>query len=200
MHVGVLAAVRGYRPGGVGLVGVERLQGLPEVRLHEVEGLGDADPRLRDAGHRGVGMGEQDEGEAVAVVGGVQHFLAAVRPAQLPGVAARGGVAMHVAQEADAVAGRVAPLHVAEAARGHRVVEDEARAAHEVAGVPVVHLAVVLEPVEEAAARVERAAFVERHRVQDMPAQEVGRTEVDHVERRDRTRLVVIEQLEIRRC
>src|SRR5690606_36979641 len=72
-------------------------------------------------------------------------------------------------------------LGIAERAPGHRVVEDEAGAADQVAMAGVVHRAVVLVVVEEAAGRVDAARVVEGHRVGDVRAQEGGRTEIGSV-------------------
>src|SRR6185437_2631875 len=66
----------------------------------------------------------------------------------------------------------------AELQRGQRVVVDEARAAHQGAVAEVVDRAVVLDVVEEAAGRIDRARMVERHGVGDVPAQAGGRTEI----------------------
>jgi hypothetical protein len=72
--------------------------------------------------------------------------LDAVLPLQLPGVAARGRIAVRVAQEGHAVAQGRLVVVAAEMAARHRVVEDEARAADQVrAG--VVDRAVVEEEV-----------------------------------------------------
>ncbi|KAG1435380.1 hypothetical protein G6F56_013993 [Rhizopus delemar] len=57
---------------------------------------------------------------------------------------------------------------------GHRVVEDEARAAHQVAMAGIVDAAVVTEVVEEATVRIDAARVVERHRVGDVRTQERG--------------------------
>ena len=73
---------------------------------------------------------------------------------------------------------------IGELAGGHGVVEDEARAADEVAMAAVVDRAVVLEVVEEAAVRIDAARVVERHRVGDVRAQEGRRAEIWQLVRR----------------
>ncbi len=121
---------------------------------------------LLDAGFQRLGVGQHDEGQAVAVVGAVQNLVAA--PEQ-PGVAAGRRVAVGVAQERQPVADGVLVVGVAEAAERHGVVEDEAGAADQVARVRIVDGAVVLEEVEEPAAlAVDAARMVERHRVADV--------------------------------
>src|SRR5690606_2089629 len=62
--------------------------------------------------------------------------------------------------------------------RGHRIVEDEARTADQVAMAGVVDRAVVPEVMEEAAFRIDAARMVERHGAADVPAQRVGRAEI----------------------
>ena len=73
---------------------------------------------------------------------------------------------------------RFAVRRIAERLPGHRVVEDEARAADQVPGMRVVDRAVVLEELEEAAGRIDAARMVEGHRVAHVPQQELARTEV----------------------
>ena len=68
---------------------------------------------------------------------------------------------------------------VAEVAVRHRVVEDEARAADEVARRAVVDAAVVLEEMKEAAGRIARVGRVEGERVAHVREQEVAAAEVD---------------------
>ncbi|MCY1379755.1 hypothetical protein D9M69_675030 [compost metagenome] len=77
-------------------------------------------------------------------------------------------------QERQAVAHRRKIVGPAEAAPRHRVVEHEARAAHEVARAAVVHHAVVLEEMEEAARGIAAARRVERQRVGDVAGKEFG--------------------------
>src|SRR5882757_260731 len=104
---------------------------LPESLLHQFEGLGDARPRLAHARHRRMRMREQHEGEAIAMIRIVEDLLVPVVPLQLPRVAAGVGVAMRLTQEAQAVARCSEPLRIAEAARCHREIENEAGAADE---------------------------------------------------------------------
>ena len=188
VHVGVLAAVGRERlPVGRGLVGVQAVRGLPEARLHQREAGLQTGTGLLDAGHQRVRMRQQHEGLAVGVVRAVDHPRAGARCAagravrivlDHPGVAAL-GLGMRLVQEAQAVAHRLQPLRPAlQVAPGHRVVEDEAGAADEVAGAPVVDRAVVAEEMEEASGRVDAAPVVEGHRVADVRAQDIGRAEV----------------------
>ena len=81
---------------------------------------------------------------------------------------------MHLAQVTQAVPCGVEIVWgvVANSSARHRVVEDEARAADQVAMAAIVDRAVVLEIVEEAAGRIDRARVVERHGLRDVPAQE----------------------------
>jgi phage terminase small subunit len=122
-------------------------------------------------------VGQQHEREAVAVVGAVGDRGLAGVPIEHPGEAAlRPGVGR--VHERERVARDLAPRRVAQVARTHRVREHVARAADEVARARVVHAAVVLEELVEAAAGVDAAALVERHRVGDVGAQERGGPEV----------------------
>ena len=89
---------------------------------------------------------------------------------------------MCFAQKSDAVLARVEVLGPAELAKGHRVVEDEARAADQMARVRVVDRAVVFEEMVEAAARIDRARMIERHRVLDVIEQERSAAEIRRCE------------------
>ena len=66
----------------------------------------------------------------------------------------------------------------AELAKGHRVVEDEARAADEMACARVVDRAVVFEEVKETAGRIDAARMIERHRLLDVAKQELATAEI----------------------
>ncbi|CAM2147777.1 hypothetical protein PT2222_10287 [Paraburkholderia tropica] len=172
VHVGVLAAIAGDLPVGARFVGIEARRAVPEAMFHQLEGGGDHRLRFFDAGHRGVRVSEQHEGEAVAVARGVERALLAVAPVDLPVVALELRVPMHFAQELQAVARVVEMLRLAGFAVRHRVVEHVAAAAHEMARMRVVDRAVVAEIVEEAARRVVHVGRVEAQRVGDMAEQE----------------------------
>ena len=132
---------------------------------------------LVDAGLQRDGIREQHEGAAVAVI----RPVLGPAVADGPGVAAVGRMAVHVAQVAQAVPGRLQVLLVAEFPEGHGVVEDEPRAAHQMTMTAIVDGAVVAEVLEEAALRIDGARMVEGHRLRDVLAQEVRRSEVGHV-------------------
>jgi hypothetical protein len=158
MHVGVLAAVGAELPLGRGLVGIQAVRGFPEALLHQLEGGGHA---FAGAGHADVGrmgVGQQHEGQAVAVVGAIQHRGALLVPVQHPGVATL-GLGMRMPHEGQGV-GHVVHWG-AEPAPGQRMVEHEAGAADEVPRAAVVDLAVVLEELEAAAARVHHPRRIE---------------------------------------
>ena len=174
VHVGVLAAVIADVPVGVGLVLVQAVFGLPEARLQQDPDFLHPVARIADPSHQRVRIRQQHEGQSVAMVGAV--FRHAVTNG--PGVAAGFGVEVHLAQITQAMQHRLAIFLVAEFARRHRVVEDEARTAHEVPMTGVVDAAVVLEVMEETAGRIDAARVVERHRLRDVRAQEFRRAEV----------------------
>lgn len=136
-------------PIGGGFVGIERVLRLPEMLFHQLPRVFEPRARLLDAGHERVRMREQHEGQAVAMLRAVLHGGAAVVPVDLPCVAAA-RLRMRALHESQAVARSVEVLRIPEAPIRHRMVEDEARAADQVARAPVVHRAVVLEEVEEA--------------------------------------------------
>jgi hypothetical protein len=72
VHIGVLAAIAvQVRPVGAGLVGVQAVLRVPEALLHQLKGFVDPRRGLRFAGHQRVAVGQQHEGQAVAVVGAV---------------------------------------------------------------------------------------------------------------------------------
>src|SRR4051812_7040363 len=146
------------------------------MALHQVEGF--SDPRVRgfNAGHRCMRVRQQDKGEAVAMVGAIRNALAV----QQPGVAACRRVSMTFAQILramlrSALVGRVTKLPVR-----HRVVENEARAADEVARLSVIHGAVVAKKMKESAARIDGAWMIERHRVADVIEQNFAAAEIWH--------------------
>jgi hypothetical protein len=85
---------------------------------------------------------------------------------------------MLVAQVVDAVAHAVQIRGVTELAVRHRVVENEARTAHQMAVVAVVDAAIVEEVVVESTRRIDAARMVEGHRIGDVAAQERDRTEI----------------------
>ena len=175
VHVRVLAAVGAELPIGRGFVGVERVGRLPKAAFHQLESLGDAFARARHASLGGMGMSQQHEGQAVAVVAAVLHGGAAVVPVDLPGVALL-RLGMHLAHKGQGM-GHIGH-RFAEPAPGQRLVEDEARAADEVAGAAVVDAAVVLEEVEVAAGRVACAGGVKVQRVAHVGQQHVGVSQV----------------------
>ena len=175
VHVGVLAAVGADLPVGRGLIGVEAVGRLPEAALHQLERGGDAFACARHAGLGRVRVGQQHEGQAVAVVGAVGDGCAAVVPVQHPGVAAL-RLCVRLVHEGQCV--RHVAHRGAEPAPGQRVVEDEARAADEVACAAVVDRAVVLEKLEAAAGVVPDAGRVERQRVAHVGPQRVGAAHV----------------------
>ncbi len=142
--------------------------------LHQLEGFRQVTACLADSGAKRVGIGEEHERQPVAVIGAVQHAIFA----QQPGIATCPGIAVHPAQKIDAVRDGIAILGPAELAIGHGVVEYEARAAHQVAGVRIVDRAVVPEEMKEAAARVDGARVIERHGVLDVIEQELAAAEV----------------------
>ncbi|MNT18878.1 hypothetical protein D3C72_1541050 [compost metagenome] len=81
MHVGVLSTVAiQSRPVGAGHVRVQAMFGQPEALLHQFERFVQVGARFRHPRLQGVGIGEQHESEAVAVVGAVFHRLDAVFP------------------------------------------------------------------------------------------------------------------------
>ena len=177
MHVGILSAVRRqHRPVGVRFVGIQLRRWRPEALLHQIERLADPRACLVDARHCCVRVREQDERESVAMIGGVCDS----RSVQQPGIAAGRRLPMALAQECQAVPYRLQVSRVAEPAIGHRVVEDEARAADQVARPRVVDRAVVAIEVIEAAVRIDGARMVERHGVADMIEEELGIAEVGH--------------------
>ncbi|KAG1186113.1 hypothetical protein G6F35_014722 [Rhizopus arrhizus] len=154
----------------ISLVLVQAVLRLPEARFQQLPGLVHPLAGLLDAGLQRAAVGQQHEGHAIAVV----HVVLDLAIAQGPGIAAGGRVAVHLTQVAHAVLDRLAIFGIAELAVGHRVVEDEARAAHQVAMAGIVDAAVVTEVVEEATVRIDAARVVERHRVGDVRTQERG--------------------------
>ena len=124
--------------------------------------------RLRHAGHERMSVREDDEREAVAVIGGVDRRAGAMLPRQHPGVATGPRVTMRRAQEGNAVLERVAPAPLAEVPPRHGEVHDEAGAGDQVTRAGVVHGAVVPEEVEEAAVGIDAARMVEGERLADV--------------------------------
>ncbi|MDT4837597.1 hypothetical protein FQZ97_713340 [compost metagenome] len=173
VHVGVLAAVRADLPGGRGLVGVQLVLRFPEMLFHQVAGVREAGACFLDAGHQRMRVRQQHEGQAVAVLRAVLHGGLMAIPVDLPCIATI-RLRMRGLQERQAVAHRRKVVGPAEAAPRHRVVEHEARAAHEVARAAVVHRAVVGEEMEEAARGIAAARRVERQRVGDVAGKEFG--------------------------
>ena len=177
MHVRILSPVGGKRrPVCTGFVGIERVICGPEASFHQVECLADPRTRFFDAGHQGMRISQEDEGEPVAMVGAVRH-LAAI---QNPGIAAGGGIAMPGAQEKQAVLHGAEVIRVAELPPRHRIVEDEARAAHQVSRMGVVDRTIVAPEMKEAAVRIDGARMVERHGVADVIEEERAAAEIRH--------------------
>ena len=173
VHVGVLAAVGAEVPVGVGLVAVEPGLGFPETPFQELPGFLHPGGGV-EAGLARAGVGEQHEGDAVGMVGAVLGAAVADRP----GITAGGRVAVHLAQIGESVAGHVQVRGRSEFARGHRIVVDEARAAHQVAMAGVVDASVVLEVLEKTAGRVEHVRLVEGEDAGDVLAQEGGTAKI----------------------
>src|SRR5215470_1764731 len=124
-----------------------------------MERFGQMLTRFAHTGAQRVRVGEQHEGEPVAVIRAIQHGVLA----QQPRVAAGARVAVSLAQVGDAVVHRIQIVWPAKVAVGHRVVEYETRAAHQMASVRVVDGSVVLEEMIEAAAPIDGARVIERH-------------------------------------
>ncbi|MDT4883548.1 hypothetical protein FQZ97_1195980 [compost metagenome] len=101
------------------------------------------------------------------MIGAIDHPIAF----QQPGVAARLRITMYTAQKIQAVL----YLHrviILQMCTGHRVIEDKASAAHQMACAPVVDIAAVPEKLIETAARpVDTAGMVELHRIPDVVEQ-----------------------------
>src|SRR4051794_25326858 len=70
---------------------------------------------------------------------------------------------------------------IAKLPEGHRVVENEARAADKVARISVINAAVVAEKMKKSAASIDGARMIERHRVADVIEQEFATAEIRHV-------------------
>jgi len=121
---------------------------------------------------------QQHEAQAVGPVRAVHHRLHALVPVDLPGVATRDRIAVHVQQKPKSMPCDVQPLRIAIQACGHRKVDDQARAAHQVTLGLVEDRAVVQEVLEVAAGRVQAAPVVELEDVEDVQAQEAARAEV----------------------
>src|SRR5713226_700063 len=104
----------------------------------------------------------------------VERAFRAVAPFDFPVVAFVHRVPMRVAQERKRVPGVVLMLLAAELAEGHRVIEDEARAADEMARGAVVDRAVVLEKMEKTARIIAGGSRVEREGVTNVVEEEVA--------------------------
>jgi hypothetical protein len=179
VHVGVLTAVASQGPIGCGLVGIQAVRRFPEALRHQLPGRFQARRCFAHTGHQRVRVGQQHKGQAVAVVGAVLHGGAAFVPIELPRKTAL-RLRMRLLQEGEAVACALQVGDAAETAMCHRIRENEACAADEVARTPVVERAVVLVEVEEAATRIDTARVVERQRVANVAEQEVRGSEIRH--------------------
>src|ERR1700676_2725816 len=98
---------------------------------------------VASSAYRPVRACQQNERVAIAMPRAVERAFRAVAPFDFPVVAFVHRVPMRVAQERKRVPGVVLMLLAAEVAEGHRVIEDEARAADEMARGAVVERAVV---------------------------------------------------------
>ena len=87
---------------------------------------------------------------------------------------------MTIAQISHAVFHGALVRRIAKLPEGHRVVENEARAADKVARMSVINAAVVAEKMKESAARIDGARMIERHRLADVLEQKVAAAEVRH--------------------
>lgn len=108
------------------------------------------------------------------MIGGVGDLIVV----QQPGVTAGRRIAMSLPLNGQAMFKRALIVRVTEAAKSHRIIEDEARAAHQMPGMRVVDAAVVAEEVMEAAGRIDGARMVKSHRVADVIKQEARVTKV----------------------
>jgi len=140
------------------------------VVFHQFKGGMQASLGLGDASHQRVGMRQQHEGQAIAMVGAVQHLGVALVPVDHPGIAAL-GLGMGRLHKAQAMARGCLVFGAAKGAKGCGVVENKARAAHQMAGAMVVDRAVALEVVKESAGWIQCPAFVKGQRVADVVAQ-----------------------------
>src|ERR1700710_547753 len=119
--------------------------------VHQLESFIDQGLGFIDTRHCRVRASKQNEGVAVAMPRAVQRTFRAVAPFDFPVVAFVHRVPMRVAQERERVPGVVLMLLAAEMAKGHRMVEDEARTADKVSRGAVVDRAVILEKMKKTA-------------------------------------------------
>src|SRR5213076_2420399 len=99
---------------------------------------------------------------------------------QQPGVAACRCVSMTFAQIGRAMFHRALVGGINKFPVGLRVVENEARAAYEVASMSVINRAVVAKEMKESALRIDGARMIERHRVADVIEQKFAAAEIRH--------------------
>jgi len=123
-------------------------------------------------------VGEQHEGQAIAVVGAVEDDLAPLLPGQLPAVTATAVVAVSFTQKSHAMMHGLEILGIAEVAVGHRIVKYEAGATHQMTRRAIVDGAVIHEKVVKAAAGIDAARVIKMHGVVDMDQQHVTRTKL----------------------
>ena len=146
--------------------------------VHQLEGFVDQGFGFIDTRHCCVRARQQNERVAVAMPRAVERAFRTVAPFDFPVVAFIHRVPMRVAQERERVTGVVLMLLAAEMAEGHRVIEDEARAADKVTRGAVVDRAVVLEKMKKTAGVVAGGSCVERKRVANVIEEEIAAAKV----------------------
>src|SRR5471032_1060804 len=146
--------------------------------VHQLEGFIDQGFGFIDTRHCRVRASQQDERVAVAMPRAVERAFRTVAPFDFPVVAFIHSIPMRVAQERERVTGVVLMLLATEMAKGHCVIEDEARAADEVARGAVVDRAVVLEKMKKTARVVAGGSRVERKCVANVIEEKIAAAKV----------------------
>ena len=178
VHVGVLPAIRRKRPVRRGFVGVEAGLRLPEVFFGQPEGFGEPAFGFADAAHRRMGVGQHDEGHAIAMARGVEHARPAVAPVDQPGIAAARRVAESRAQKIECVLQPLLISRLAGRPVKHGMGDDEARGIDQMAGMRVEHRTVVEIKVIHPARGINGTARVKTHAPGEVLLQEGGRAEI----------------------
>ena len=151
---------------------------FPETRIHRGVEFFEPAARLGDAGHRGMRIGKHHMDEAVALILRFARAPGAVAERDHPGISPGTRIAMHVAQEAQAMPDRAVEAIGLERARRHREGDHHARRTDQRALVRIAQRAVERVVVEETAARVDTAGVQEAGHPGDVVAQERRGTEI----------------------